>query len=72
MCSCLRSIRSNVWQLDDTVVANDDVPDLVITVVSALVQKAASVVEFPVWGAFQAQFNITSGQVLGNETSVTT
>ena len=50
-------------QLDNTPVPNEDVSDLTITVVSAMVQKASNSDGFPKWGPLRTYIDVTDGTV---------
>ncbi len=54
----LVNLRYRITMLDDTEVLNDHVPDMKVTVVSSVVQKTASVDEFPVWREIIEHFNV--------------
>lgn len=51
--------------MDDTAVPTDQVPDLKVSVVSALVQKATSPSDFPRWGDFTVHDNVTDSRPAG-------
>ena len=51
-----------ILQFDGTPIAADDVADLSVTVVSAEVQPATSIGEFPKWSSFEKLTCVTRGK----------
>ena len=61
-----RSVEINAFfQMDDKDVPRDQVSDLKISVVTANVQAAKADDQFPVWGEFKVQTDVTNGRPAG-------
>lgn len=54
-----------VFQIDNTEVPLEQLPDLRISTVSSSVKKPGCDTDFPQWGEFTAQTEVTAGRVGG-------